>query len=37
MNDGGNHRAGFAGLSRSDSEDGMNGAVDEAFGNSFAE
>lgn len=37
MNDGRKHRASFAGLSRSDGENGMNGAVDEAFSNPFAE
>jgi len=37
MNDGGKHSASFAGLSRCDGENGMNGAVDEAFSNSFAE
>ena len=37
MNDSGKHGASFAGLSRSDGEDGMNGAVDETFSNPFAE
>ena len=37
VKDNGNHRPSFAGLSRCDGENRMNGAVDEAFSDTFAE
>jgi hypothetical protein len=37
MYNGGYHGAGFTGLSGCDGEDGMNGPIDEAFGNPFPE
>lgn len=37
MNDSGKHGASFTGLSRSDSKNSVNGAVDEALSDTFAE